>query len=280
MSSLPKYEVVVAYRIYPGVSKIPFVHADNKLKLTELGIRTIKQSFGLTKAKFFFLLDNCPIEYQAMISRYFEKQDVTFLSYNGIGNLATFGKQIDLLLEQVDSEIVMFAEDDYVYRKGELQKAIRLLKNNPQIDFVTPYDHLDSYLLPIHTKHRYEIITQEDLHWRTSASTCLTFLTTKSTLRKSEKTFRSYCKGNWDSSLWFALTKFNVFDIRVMLLPFSHWFLLKTILKSWLTCGSQIIFGRKYKLWQPMPSIATHMERISLAPVIKWEQVVQDSYND
>ena len=215
-----------------------------------------------------------------MISRYFEKQDVTFLSYNGIGNLATFGKQIDILLEQVDSEIVMFAEDDYVYRKGELQKAIRLLKNNPQIDFVTPYDHLDSYLLPIHTKHRYEIIAQEDLHWRTSASTCLTFLTTKSTLRKSEKTFRSYCKGNWDSSLWFALTKFNVFDIRVMLLPFSHWFLLKTILKSWLTCGSQIIFDRKYKLWQPMPSIATHMERISLAPVIKWEQVVQDSYND
>lgn len=277
MSSLPKYEVVVAYRIYPGVSKIPFAHTDNKLKLTELGIRTIKQSFDLTKAKFFFLLDNCPIEYQAMISRYFEKQDVTFLSYNGIGNLATFGKQIDLLLEQVDSEIVMFAEDDYVYRKGELQKAIRLLKNNPQIDFVTPYDHLDSYLLPIHTKHRYEIITQEDLHWRTSASTCLTFLTTKSTLRKSEKTFRSYCKGNWDSSLWFSLTKFNVLSPASFYLLFSDLFLFKAIVKSWIYNSGQILFGKKYTLWQSIPSIATHMEKISLAPSIDWEQVVEDS---
>ena len=215
-----------------------------------------------------------------MILKYFPKGDVSIANYSGIGNLATFGKQIDILLEQNDSEIIMFAEDDYVYRKGELEKAIHLLNSNPDIDFVTPYDHLDSYILPIHTKHRYEIIAQGGLHWRTSASTCLTFLTRKSILKKSERTLRSYCSGNWDSSLWFALTKFNVFDIRALLLPFSDWFLFKTILKSWLTCGWQIVFGKKYKLWQPMPSIATHMEKVSLAPVIQWEQVVQDSNND
>jgi hypothetical protein len=280
MSSSHNYDVVVAYRIYPGVSKTPFVHADDKLKLTEAGVRTIRQSFGNLKVKFFFLLDNCPVEYQTMISSYFDKQDISFFLYSGIGNLATFGKQIDLLLKQTDSEIVMFAEDDYIYRKNELLKAIYLLNRNSNIDFVTPYDHLDSYILPIHTKHRYEIITQEGLHWRTSASTCLTFLTRKSILKKTERTFRSYCEGNWDSSLWFAITKFNVFDIRSLLLPFSNLFLFKTIIKSWLTCGRQITFEKKYKLWQPIPSIATHMEKISLAPVIQWEQVVQDSYTD
>ena len=41
--------------------------------------------------------------------------------------------------------------------------------------------------------------------------------------------------------------------------------------------ATQILFGRRYKLWQPIPSIATHMENISLAPIIDWDQVVKDS---
>ena len=149
-----KYDLTIAYRIYPGVSKTPFVNPTNKLKLTEVGIRTLKQSLADSKAKIFFLLDNCPVEYQTMILKYFQPKDISFITYNGIGNLASFGKQIDLLLEQADSEIIMFAEDDYVYRKDELTKAVNLIKNRTDADFVTPYDHLDSYTLPIHTKHR------------------------------------------------------------------------------------------------------------------------------
>ena len=271
-----KYEVTIAYRIYPRVSKSPFIHPDNKLKLTEVGIRTLKESLGNLSAKVFFLLDNCPEEYHTMILKYFSEQDLSFLPYDGIGNLATFGKQIDLLLAQTTTDIIMFAEDDYVYRRNELTKAIGLMKNYPAIDFVSPYDHLDSYLLPIHTQHQYEIIVAEGLHWRTSTSTCLTFLTRKTTLLRTEKIFRSYCKGNWDSSLWFSLTKFNVSNPGSMFLLFSDLFLFKTIVKSWLYGWSQILFGKKYKLWQPIPSIATHMERTSLAPTLDWEAIAKE----
>lgn len=271
-------ELTIAYRIYPGVSKTPFVHSDNKLKLTELGIRTLKQSLSNHRVKMIFLLDNCPPAYSEMILSFYSEKDISIIKYNGIGNLATFGKQIDVLLLQNDSELVMFAEDDYVYRKDELAKAIRLLESHSSIDFVTPYDHLDSYTLPIHTAKKYEIIAEEGLHWRTSASTCLTFMTKKSTLKKCEHVFRSYCKGNWDSSLWFALTKYNVLDVRSLLLIFNDFFLFKAVVKSWLKCGWQIGFGKKYKLWQPMPSIATHMEKTGLAPVNNWDQIVQDSY--
>jgi len=170
-------KLTIAYRIYPGVSKTPFIHSDNKLKLTELGIRTLKQSLSNYRVKVIFLLDNCPPGYSEMILNFYSEEDISIINYNGIGNLATFGKQIDALLQQNDSELVMFAEDDYVYRKDELAKAIRLLEVNPAADFVTPYDHLDSYTLPIHTSKRYEIIAEEGLHWRTSASTCLTFIT-------------------------------------------------------------------------------------------------------
>ncbi|HWA33721.1 MAG TPA: hypothetical protein VG737_06305 [Cyclobacteriaceae bacterium] len=271
------YDVVIAYRIYPGVSKTPFIFQNDKLMLTEVGVRTLQQSLGGMHAKIFFLLDNCPPDYKSMIQKYFPDEDIVFLDYPGIGNLATFKKQVELLLEQNFSEVVMFAEDDYVYRTGELRKAIQILKNNQQMGFVTPYDHLDSYLLPIHTKHRYKIISGEGLHWRTSASTCLTFLTSKEILQKTRKTFLTYSNGNWDSSLWFSITGFNIFSLSALGYLFSDQFLFKIIAKSWLYSPLQNLLGKKYSLWQPMPSIATHMEKISLAPNVDWNRVVDES---
>ena len=279
MSNSNDYDLTIAYRIYPGISKTPFVHADSKLKLTEVGIRTLKQSLAGSRAKILFLIDNCPPEYTQMIRSYFDEKDIVLYQFAGIGNLATFVKQIELLLAQHYSDIIMFAEDDYVYRRNELSKAISFIRNNESADFVTPYDHLDSYLLPIHTRHHYKIIVQEGLHWRTAASTCLTFLTRKKTLKETERMFKSYGSGNWDSSLWFSLTKYNIFDLRTIL-SMRDWFLLKIILKSWGYGWQQNFFGKQYKLWQPIPSIATHMEKISLAPSIDWVKIVNDSEKD
>jgi hypothetical protein len=268
------YDLAIAYRIYPGVSKVPFLHGDNKLKLAETGVRTLRDSLGNLRAKIYFILDKCPPVYEEMILQYFVEPDVEFIRLKGEGNLATFGKQIDLLLTQTHSEIVFFAEDDYVYSPLLLSSAVSLLNTHAAVDFVTPYDHLDSYVLPIHTRHRYEIMIHGGLHWRTSASTCLTFLTTKKNLRASQKTFRSYCSGNWDSSLWFALTKFNVYNfVAIIRYLFTDTFTFKMIALSWLKNGRQILGGKRYKLWQPIPSIATHMEKISLAPNIDWNKV-------
>jgi hypothetical protein len=270
MASNHAYDLAIAYRIYPRVSKIPFIFPDNKLKLAEVGVRTLKSSLGRLKTKVFFILDNCPTEYETMILRYFSPSDLEFVRYNGIGNLPTFGKQIDILLDQNDAQAVFFAEDDYVYRPGLLPAALSFLQKE-KVDFITPYDHLDSYILPVHTLNRYEMAIHEGMHWRTSASTCLTFITTKSVLFKTQDTFRSYCRGNWDSCLWFALTKYNVFDLpQILQYLFNDRFLLKTIVLSWMKTGRQILFGKKYTLWQPIPSIATHMERESLAPNIDW----------
>ncbi len=268
-----KFDLAIAYRIYPKVSKTPFIFRDDKLKLAEVGVRTLKSSLGPLKAKVFFILDNCPEEYEKMILRHFEFLDIEFVRYEGIGNLASFGKQINILLKQTDADVVFFAEDDYVYRKDLLPSAVQFIQEKG-VDFITPYDHLDSYTLPIHTKNKYNIIISHGLHWRTSASTCLTFLTRKETLRKTETVFRSYCHGNWDSCLWFSLTKFNVFNLITTLeYLITNRFLFKVILLSWMKMGSQILWGRKYQLWQPIPSIATHMEHTDLAPNIDWQSV-------
>lgn len=274
MAAKHTYDIAIAYRIYPGVSKTPFIFKNDKLKLTEVGVRTLKSSLGNSRAKVFFLLDNCPVEYETMILKYFHAQDIEFLRFAGIGNLATFGKQIDILMSQNDSDVVFFAEDDYVYQPGLLVAAIAMLRSKKDVDFITPFDHLDSYTLPIHLRNTYRVIIGEGLHWRTSASTCLTFLLRKNTLMETHRTFRSYSHGNWDISLWFALTKFNIFNVPAIISnAFSDRFIFKGIALAWLKCFRQIVFGKRYTLFQPVPSIATHMESTTLAPNVDWVAV-------
>jgi hypothetical protein len=282
INSDQKYDLVIAYRIYPGVSKIPFIHADNKLKLAEAGIRSLKLALSDLKARMYCIMDNCPTEYETMIENYFNPEDVEFIRFNGVGNLKTFGVQIETLLNQTYSEVVFFAEDDYIYRKDTINSAIQLIKKNPQAHFITPYDHPDSYSLKIHNRYKYKIISEGGLHWRTTGSTCLTFMTTRKILNKSKNAFFSYCKGNWDSSLWFALTKYNVLSpAQIIIMVFHDTFLLKVILLSWIKTWKNILFSRKYFLWQPIPSIATHMESTGIAPNIDWIKVVgeQESEN-
>jgi hypothetical protein len=53
-----------------------------------------------------------------MIIHHFHYNVIEFIRCAGIGNLATFGLQIDVLLRQIDSEIIFFAEDDMFILKA------------------------------------------------------------------------------------------------------------------------------------------------------------------
>jgi hypothetical protein len=39
---------------------------------------------------------------------------------------------------------------------------------------------------------------------------------------------------------------------------------------AWLFCWRQVIFGKRWKVWVPIPGIATHMESNYLAPTFSW----------
>ena len=272
-----QFDLTVAYRIYPGISKKPFVIAESKLEIAEIGVRTFKDSISGLSVKIYFLLDNCPSSYEDMIKKYFDEKCFEIIKYNGIGNLATFKKQIEILLNQNHSDYVYFAEDDYVYRPNLFAEAFNFIKNREDAHFITPFDHRDSYSLPIHTKNQYRLELSSHLHWRTSASTTLTFLTTKKILSETKNVFLTYCKGNWDSSLWFSLTKYNIYSIYVITYLFTNSFLFKTVVLSWIKTFKQVLLGKKYYLWQPIPSIATHMEKSDVAPNINWYDVIPDN---
>jgi hypothetical protein len=273
------YDLAIAYRIYPKVAEpahgLPF--SEDKFKLSEVCLESFKKSLGNLRVKLWVLLDGCPTAYADLFKRYFEDHELVLVPLDGVGNQRTFSKQIELLCTQTYSEIVYFAEDDYLYLPGQFSSMINFLLEHEDVDFVSPYDHPDCYTLDLHRQPKW-LKVHGGRHWRTAASTCLTFLTKQQTLRKVEAIFRSYERRNFDCSLWLSLTKRRVFN---------PWFfarqliqappIFKIILKSWIYCWRQILFGRTWRLWIPVPGIATHLDSKGLSPNVDWRALMEQA---
>jgi hypothetical protein len=271
--------LAIAYRIYPAVSKaamgLPF--SKDKYLLSEVCLRSLKESLGRSRAKIWVLLDGCPPEYEALFRKYFAPEDLSLIALDHIGNRATFSKQIEILLEQQEAEFVYFAEDDYFYLPNQFHLMLDFLNANPDVHFVSPYDHLDCYTLELHTGPKW-VKADGAHHWRTAASTCLTFLTRRETLAKYETVFRTYVHGNNDCALWLSLTKHRIFNplaaARYFFRGFFYW---KILARAWLYGWRQILFGRKLQLWVPIPGIATHLDINALSPSIDWRALMQET---
>ena len=271
------YDVAVAYRIYPQVSgaasSLPF--ADDKYRLSEICLKSFKESLGDLQIKLWVLLDGCSPEYARLFERYFCKEDLVLMHLNGVGNQITFNNQITILLEQDDASFVYFAEDDYFYVPGQCPLMVDFLRANADVDFVSPYDHTDCYTQGIH-RHPKWLRVFADHHWRTAASTCLTFLTRKNILEKTAPIFRRYKRRSDDCTLWLSLTKRSIFNpIAILRYGVQQSYLAKIIAKSWMYCWRQILFGRRYSLWIPLPGVATHLDSKALSPVIDWPTLMR-----
>lgn len=277
-----KYDLAVAYRIYPKVAKpalgLPF--SDNKARLAEICLESFRRSLGSLRAKIWVLLDGCPPEYADMFRRRFAAEDVVLIPLPGIGNYGTFNRQMEILREQDAAEVIYFAEDDYFYLPDQFRLMLDFLRANDDADFVSPFDHLDCYTMELHRGPTW-VRNFDGRHWRTAASTCLTFLTTRRVLRETERVFATYAHKNYDSSLWLSLTKQRV------LTPWS-WphlgvrepFTMKILAKAWLFGWPQILFGKKRRIWTPLPAIASHMDAHALAPGIDWQALMRDQAAD
>jgi GT2 family glycosyltransferase len=272
------YDFAVAYRIYPRVSKraqsLPF--GDDKLRQAEICLRSFRNSLGSLRVKVWAILDGCPGEFRELFQRYFAPEDLALIEFDGIGNRATFGKQIEILLRQEDSDLIYFAEDDYVYLAEQFPLMLRFLRDGQGVDFVTPYDHPDCYQLDLHHEPKW-VTVFEGHHWRTAASTCLTFLTRKSTLARYEHTIMAYSRGNNDCAMWLSLTKRRVFNplapLRFLAKGEFYW---KIFVQAWLFCWRQIVFGKAAKLWVPLPGLATHLCAGLLSPSIDWLTLMRE----
>lgn len=272
-------DVAIAYRIYPKVAEdaVPLPFSDDKLRLSEVCLKSFKESLAGLRVKVWVLLDGCPPEFAELFKKYFCAEELILLNLEGAGNEATFRKQLDILLSQQDAEMVYFAEDDYFYIPGQFQAMIDFLLAYQDVDFVSPYDHLDCYTMELHRQPKW-LRVQGGRHWRTAASTCLTFLTRRKTLRETQTVFRSYKRRSFDCSLWLSLTKHRVFNPLFFCRHLIREpYFCKIIVKSWLYCWRQILFGKRRTLWVPIPGLATHLSVQALSPNIDWPALMQQS---
>jgi hypothetical protein len=180
------YDVAVAYRIYPKVAKpalgLPF--SDDKYRLAEVCLQSFRRSLGTLHAKIWVLLDDCPSAYADLFRKYFGAENLVLVPLAGVGNYRTFLKQIEILAGQEDANLVYFAEDDYFYLPDQFRLMTDFIRAYPDVDFISPYDHLDCYTLELHHRPKW-LRVFDNHHWRTAASTCLAFLTTRQTLRQT-----------------------------------------------------------------------------------------------
>lgn len=271
-----KFDLVVAHRVYPGISKKPFLKNLSKYEIFNHNLNSLKNSFGSLNVKLFFILDNCPAEFQDLVKDYFFDYEYEFIIYNQRqGNIKTFLKQIDILLSQNYSNLIYFSEDDYLYKKNSIEQCVKIFQNeNFDIDFLTPYENPDYYNIDFHD-YKKKKINVNSFKLISVSCTTLTFLTSKEVLNKTKNIFRTFKYGNFDSSIFLSLTKLKIIPIQ----NFNSLFLKRDIiryLKAWVFCGLQIMFGTKFNLFSLSPALATHMEEDNLANGTNWLKLIDE----
>lgn len=263
------YDLAIALRVCDVPSKNPPpVFADDKFGLVKECFRSLQLSLGDLNVKLFVILTARSPEYE----NFFRSEcDAQIINIGRVGNPASFRRQIQVLLGQTDSEYVYAAEDDYYYLPNQFSEALNFLKSVPN-SFVSLYDHPDNYVSPYQTQYNPHsesgnVKVVNNRLWYARAATTLTFLTRKNTLFETQRVFRErhiFGRLVWGSDAdtvhWLALTKRRVFNGPLWLKSLrSRPYWAGCVAFAWAYNPRQVLFGRRYKLWTPNPSIATHM---------------------
>lgn len=269
------YDISIAYRIYPGNPMIPaLVYPTNKFKLARLCLFSLLRALGTLRARFYFILDTCP-DYEAFLHELITSTDMHIEHHISASNPKTFELQLGWLSNQNHSEIVFFAEDDYLYRPNSLQKAVKLLHSESRSNsFLTPYDHPDYYSLSWHTKlFKSRVASFGNSTLVTRASTTCTFMCSKTTLKNSYAILTGYSRIG-DIGFWFLLTSKNTLTlIRTMLYYSIHErnYILRFFMKAFFyKLFHDPAKSASFELISFVPSIATHVESKFLAPHVDW----------
>lgn len=78
-----------------------------------------------------------------------------------------------------ENDIIYFLEDDYVHHPDWVDCVEDLFKLYSNLSYVSLFDHLDKYYYPMYRDLVSKIIVTHKRHWRTTPSTCGSFLIPK-----------------------------------------------------------------------------------------------------
>ena len=190
-------------------------------------------------------------EVSAMLRRYFGHESrwpsaIRLRFISGGDQRRAWRAAVATVLDDVRSEsikpedFVYFLENDYVHVHNWYAKFEELVSSQIRWDYITFYDHLDKYpdLAATRDSHRYvglrsQIFCTGSHHWRTTPSTCATYLLPVNVLLRDR-----------------AVLATGIYDYRLFRI---------------------LTAVRRRRLLSPIPSLSTHCMSEFLAPVIHWE---------
>lgn len=143
----------------------------------------------------------------------------------------------ELAIDMKDNDLFYFCENDYLHVEGWVNK-IKDLYGTYNLDgfYVSTYDHLDKYFHPNYTDLVSKILITNSHHFRTTPSTCGTYIVNKKTFLEDYDLLTTY---EGDHSKFLKLTE-----------------------------------ERNRYILSPIPSLSTHCMEGLLAPTIQWDKII------
>jgi hypothetical protein len=130
--------------------------------------------------------DNPNVELTVMMDgikqgTFLENYNVDIYEFKGGSDSASFFETVGYIKNKNidDNDLIYFLENDYLHVHGWVEKVIELFTTYEGLNYVSLYDHNDKYILPMYDDLVSKIFTTNTHHWRTTPSTCGSFIIPK-----------------------------------------------------------------------------------------------------
>lgn len=134
------------------------------------------------------------------------------------------------------NDLVYFVENDYLHTNDWVDKITELFSTYKLLHYVSLYDHNDKYFLPMYENLVSKVFVTENHHWRTTPSTCGSFIIIRELLELD-------------------------YDIHTSVIGDHNKFL-------------QLAEERNRMVITPIPGLSTHCMEGLMSPTINWEEYV------
>jgi hypothetical protein len=135
--------------------------------------------------------DNPNVELTVMMDgtkqgTFLENYNVNVYEFKGGSDAASFFETVKYAKSKSigDKDLIYFLENDYLHLDGWVEKVIDLFSTFKGLSYVSLYDHNDKYFLPMYEDLVSKIFTTKTHHWRTTPSTCGSFIISKKILEE------------------------------------------------------------------------------------------------
>ena len=169
-------------------------------------------------------------------TNHYKDKYTLFQTYHN-SSLKSFKDLLDYVKNQPmeENDLIYWLENDYLHIDGWVDKITTLFKTYSGLDYVSLYDHNDKYFLPMYDDLVSKIIVTENHHWRTTPSTCGSYIITRKTFDEDYDVWLN-AVGDHNTFLYLNETK------------------------------NRFVFT-------PMPGLSTHCMETLMSPCIDWKQI-------